>query len=143
MFSNKKPSRLYCSIAWVSRAYFFFMIIYLQYPFVAIIHYTFRFFLYQHQLIAIQYEVFSLSIKFWSTSTSTSHILCIGFLVVFVLLTKKALFTQILLLKSGWKLERIYHVISIALNLSFFPHTIITSRLCNTNSKAGYTRLIS
>ena len=50
------------------------------------------FFLYQHQLIAIQYEVFSLSIKFWSMSTSTSHTLCIGFLVVFVLLTKKGTF---------------------------------------------------
>ena len=37
-------------------------------------------------------KVFSLSIKFWSTSTSTSHILCIGFLVVFVLLTKKGTF---------------------------------------------------
>ena len=37
-------------------------------------------------------KVFSLSIKFWSTSTSTSRILCIGFLVVFVLLTKKGTF---------------------------------------------------
>ena len=106
-----------------------------------IIHFVFFFI----NIDSSQYrmKVISLSIKFWSTSTSTSRILCIGFLVVFVLLTKKALFTQILLLKSGWKLERIYHVISIALNLSFFPHTIITSRLCNTNSKAGYTRLIS
>ena len=93
MFSNKKPSRLYCSIAWVSRAYFFFMIIYLQYPFVAIIHYTFRFFFFIN-INSSQYsmKVFSLSIKFWSTSTSTSHILCIGFLVVFVLLTKKGTF---------------------------------------------------
>ena len=37
-------------------------------------------------------KVFSLSIKFWSMSTSTSRILCIGFLVVFVLLTKKGTF---------------------------------------------------
>ena len=37
-------------------------------------------------------KVFSLSIKFWSMSTSTSHTLCIGFLVVFVLLTKKGTF---------------------------------------------------